>query len=437
MKTELLTLLFDYLNNHATYALLRNFEGLPERNDSRDIDIAIVRKDYRKHRKELVALIEQAGWKILTYLNAFRIATWVCARVNESGKAELVQLDFFFNTSLYGLILLDQKTIMEHRRFNGKFYHADPVCEFMDKYLYLRAVGANYPEKYSKQRARVENDAAVAEVIKSTFGCQSLSECDGTNRAALMRRLISRNFAKYGLRTVSNVLHFAYRRMCNYVCSDTGFSIGFTGPDGSGKTTVIDLLIENFGEVFRKAHAYFHFRPMLFGNLSEVAHKAGVKKEVDRNYSQPHRGGKTGTLSSLLRLLYYSADYIAGYFLRIKPHTRTTRLVLFDRYYTDIICDSRRSRIYLPTCFLYYFGKFLIPSLDYNVLLTAPTDTILQRKRELDCEGIEAINHKIDYLANKKGYYKILNEGTPQEAVTQILNIVFETQHQKNLKRLR
>ena len=108
MKTELLTLLFDYLNNHATYALLRNFEGLPERNDSRDIDIAIVRKDYRKHRKELVALIEQAGWKVLTYLNAFRIATWVCARVDENGKAELVQLDFFFNTSLYG----DRKSVV-------------------------------------------------------------------------------------------------------------------------------------------------------------------------------------------------------------------------------------------------------------------------------------------------------------------------------------
>ncbi|MGM9693165.1 MAG: hypothetical protein ACI3X6_08135 [Alloprevotella sp.] len=437
MKTELLTLLFDYLNSHAAYALLRNFEGLPERYDSRDIDIAIVRKDYRKHRKELVALIEQAGWKMLTYQNSYRLATWVCARIDGNGKAELVQLDFFFNTSLYGLMLLDQKKIMEHRRFNGKFYHVAPAGEFLDKYLYLRAVGADYPEKYSRQRARVENDAAVAEEIKSTFGCRSLSECDRDGRATLLRRLIIRNFAKYGLQTVGNVLRFAYSHLRNYACSDTGFSIGFTGPDGSGKTTVIDLLIENFGDVFRKAHAYYHFRPMLFGNLGEVAHKAGVKKEVDRNYSQPHRGGKTGTLSSLLRLFYYSADYIAGYFLRIKPHTRITRLVLFDRYFTDIICDSRRSRICLPAGFLYHFGKFLIPSLDYNVLLTAPTDTILQRKRELDREGIEAINRKIDFLADKKGYYKILNEGTPQEAVTKILNIVFEEQHQKNLKRLR
>lgn len=200
---------------------------------------------------------------------------------------------------------------------------------------------------------------------------------------------------------------------------------------------MIDLLIENLGDVFRKAHVYYHFRPVLFGNLGEVAHSAGVKKEVDRNYSQPHRGGKTGKVSSMVRLLYYSLDYIVGYWLKVKSVTRITRLVIFDRYYTDIICDSRRSRIYLNYKFLYGFGKLFIPSLDYNILLTAGTDTILARKRELDEEGIRLINKKIDYLANKKGYKKILNERTPEETVTEILSYIFEKQHNKNLRRLK
>ena len=188
--------------------------------------------------------------------------------------------------------------------------------------------------------------------------------------------------------------------------------------------------------MFLKAHVYFHFRPMLFGNLGEVAHSAGIKKEVDRSYEKPHRGAKTGILSSLLRLAYYSVDYLLGYFLRVKPVTRITRLAIFDRYYTDIICDSRRSRIYLPVKFLYGWGKCFIPSLDYNILLTARTETILTRKRELDAAGIEAINQKIDYLADKPGFYKVMNEGTPQEAVAGILRIVFERQHKKNKKRL-
>ena len=136
-------------------------------------------------------------------------------------------------------------------------------------------------------------------------------------------------------------------------------------------------------------------------------------------------------------MTYYSVDYILGYWAKVKTMTRITRLVIFDRYYTDIICDSRRSRIYLNPKFLYGFGRLFIPSLDYNILLTAQTVTILARKRELDTEGIAAINAKIDYLKNKKGYYKVMNEGTPQEAVTKILNIIFEKQHKKNLKRLK
>ena len=139
----------------------------------------------------------------------------------------------------------------------------------------------------------------------------------------------------------------------------------------------------------------------------------------------------------MTRLLYYSLDYIIGYFVKVKSVVRITRLVIFDRYYTDIICDSRRSRIYLNYKFLYRFGKLFIPSLNYNILLTASSETILARKRELDEEDIRLINAKIDYLADKKGYKKILNESTPEVAVAKALNYIFENQHKKNLRRLR
>jgi RimJ/RimL family protein N-acetyltransferase len=79
----------------------------------------------------------------------------------------------------------------------------------------------------------------------------------------------------------------------------------------------------------------------------------------------------------------------------------------------------------------------VVPSLDYNILLTADTEVILARKRELDEAGIRAINEAIDYLKDKPGYLKVENNGAPQEAVAKILNYVFEQQHKKNLKRLK
>ena len=430
---QLLATLFGHLNENCEYAVLRNFEGLPERNDSRDIDIIIERQTYKKQKNALIDLLEQHHWQIITYLNSDRVVTWVCGCIDKESHVEIIQLDFFFDTSLFGVRFIDAKEFIAHREFNGKIYHVNKEYEFLDKYMYDRAVGVQYPEKYRHVKEAVADSRLVAEKLKKVFGAKSIEECDKRSGKRMLLHAALRNpFA-----TIGRFCKFEYHRIKNYMLSRTGFSIGFTGPDGSGKTTVIDTILERIAPVFKTAHKYYHFRPALFGNLGEVAHSAGIKKEVDRNYSDPHRGGKTGKVNSFLRLCYYSTDYIIGYFVKVKPVTRITRVVVFDRYYTDIICDSRRSRIYLNPKFLYWWGKMFIPSLDYNILLTASSETILARKRELDEDGIRTINAKIDYLAGKKGYTKVLNESTPQAAVYEILDYVFKQQHKKNLKRLR
>ena len=430
---ELLSALFGHLNANCEYAVLRNFEGLPEKNDSRDIDIIIERKAYKKQKKAMIALLEKHNWKIITNLNSDRLVTWVCGCVDRDSNVEIIQFDFFFNTSLFGVRLLDAKEFLAKRKFNGKIYHVDKDFEFLDKYMYDRAVGVQYPQKYSHVKDAVIDSKFVAEKLKKVFGVESIEECDKRSGKKMLLHAAMRNpFA-----TICRFCKFEYHRIKNYLHSRTGFSIGFTGPDGSGKTTVIDTILERIAPVFRTAHKYYHFRPTLFGNLGEVAHSAGIKKEVDRNYSNPHRGGKTGKLNSFVRLCYYSLDYIIGYFVKVKSVTRITRVVVFDRYYTDIICDSRRSRIYLSPKFLYWWGKLFIPTLNYNILLTASSETILARKRELDEEGIKTINAKIDYLSGKKGYTKVLNESTPQVAVYEILDYVFNEQHKKNIRRLR
>ena len=436
-SAEFLTTFFIFLNKNGEYAVLRNFEGLPAHNNSRDIDIVIEPSTYRRLKSDLIELIEKEGWKIVTYLNSDRLITWVCACVDSDSRTEIVQFDFFFHTSIFGVTLLEAKDFLKNRQFNGAIYHVDKEYEFLDKYMYDRAVNVAYPEKYRKTREAVENSGEVKKVLKKVFGSNSINECDKTSGKKLLLNAFKQNLCSNPFRTVGRMLKFEYYHIRNYVRSNTGFSVGFTGPDGSGKTTVIDQILERLAPVFRTAHKYYHFRPALFGNLGEVAHSAGLKKEVDRDYSKPHRAGKTGAFSSFARLLYYSIDYIIGYFVKVKSVIRITRVVIFDRYYTDIICDSRRSRIYLNYKFLYWFGELFIPSLNYNILLTARSETILARKRELDEEGIRRINKRIDYLADKKGYKKILNEQTPEVAVAEILNYIFDNQHKKNLRRLK
>ena len=424
------------LNKEANYAVLRNFEGLPDKNNSRDIDIIITRDSYKRVKDHLVTLINNSGWKIITYLHSDRLISYVCATTTEE-QTEIIQWDFFFDTSVWGIQLMSAEEFLANKKFNGFLYYIDTDGQFLDKYLYNRAVGSKYPEKYRATREAAEHQPAVEKKVKELFACNSVAECDLKSGKSLILKALWHNLKKRPLPLIWGIIYFLYTFIGNYICSRTGFSIGFTGPDGSGKTTVIDMLLQRIAPVFGTAHKYYHFRPMLFGNLGEVAHSAGIKKEVDRNFDKPHRGGKTGKLNSLLRLAYYSIDYIIGYFLKVKTVTRITCVVVFDRYFTDIICDSRRSRIYLSLKFLYAWKRLFIPSLNYNILLTASSDTILARKRELDEEGIRAINNKINYLCNKKGYRKILNETTPQTAVCEILTYVFEEQHKKNLRRLK
>lgn len=424
-----------YLNDNADYAVLRNYEGLPHSNAARDIDIIIRRKDLKRLQPKIIKIIDNTGWSIINYLNSDRLITYVCAR-NDGNETSIMQWDFFVDTSVFGIKLMDADEFLSDKEFNGFLWHSKIDSQFLDKYLYDRAVGAEYPEKYRSTRVAAENSPAVKAKLKALFGVDNASECDKTSGRKLLLRAIGHNLRRRPFGLVADMTRFLYTFTGNYLMSRTGFSVGFTGPDGSGKTTIIDRTIERLGAVFATAHAYYHFRPALFGNLGEVAHSAGIKKDIDRNYSDPHRGGRTGVISSLVRLAYYSTDYIAGYFVKVKTKTRITRLVIFDRYYTDIICDSRRSRIYLPPKFLNLWRHLFIPSLDYNILLTASSETILSRKRELDEAGIREINNRIDYLAPKKSYIKVLNESTPDEAVTTILNHIFTQQHKKNLKRL-
>lgn len=435
MQTDLIRKVISLLNDSVSYAIMRNFDGLPDSNSARDIDIIIDRKDYKKIRPRLIQTFVNSGWFIINYLNSDRLITFVVAR-NDGDATSIMQWDFFFDTSVFGIKLMDSSEFLKNREFNGFLWHLKPDEQFLDKYLYDRAVGTQYPDKYASTRALAEDSPAVKQKLREIFGNESAKKIDKLPGKKLLLKAISHNLKKRPLGLTKDVANFLRTFIGNYISSPTGFSIGFTGPDGSGKTTVIDKTIERLGNVFKTAHSYYHFRPALFGNISDVAHAAGMKKEVDKNYSEPHRGGKTSTLSSLARLGYYSIDYLAGYFLKVKSKTRITRLVIFDRYFTDIICDSRRSRIYLSPKFLNLWRKLFIPSLDYNILLTASTDTILSRKKELSPEGIRDINSKIDYMQKKPGYYKILNESTPDAAVTGILDIIFENQHKKNLKRL-
>ena len=426
MDHTFLIAFFDVLNRQFNYAVLRGAEGLPEKNSGRDIDILVAPHEFKQILRFTATLAEQHHLKIFSLT---RDPSFWSLCLGDSKK--IFMLEFWFAFNIYGVNRIDVSEFLDARIFNGKIYCLPPVYSFCGKYIFSRSCGQPYPRKYQALQSDVLlHHKPELEIIlnKSQMGRHlSYEEWESCTRTRLWFRSLSFELLMHPLKLVRSIggggKHWLRRLMC-----PQGMAISFSGPDGCGKTTVIELLRERLAV---NPPMLFHFRPSLLPNLGEVAHKAGAVKEVDRNFDRPHRGQRKGLISSLIRLAYYSCDYVIGYAVRILPLQQRKHIVFFDRYFTDIIVDGERSSIFLNYRFLARLRHF-IPGCQYNFLFRVDPERILNRKQELSGEVIERIYSRLEYLASCDGsYYWIDNNGTPEQAVEQILEILLCCQHRK------
>lgn len=435
MKTPFLSRFFEMLNEHFTYAVLRNHEGLPETISSRDIDILLAVSELHQFQRRLAVLLDETGWRILYVNRDDQFWTVVLGADSAAKEIEPIQIDIMFSLSVMGIVLLDEKQILQARLSNGKVFFLRPQYVFLCKYVYSRILGAKYPEKYAELRRKLlpEESAAVEAELQMLAGRKhgmDFWETAGKwrlRRIALLRALLRAPFRQF--RQGAAYLFFLIRNLF----FRRGMMVSFSGPDGCGKTTVIELLRERLNV---NPPLLFHFRPELLPNLGEVGTKAGVLKEVDRNFSRPHRAARKGRINSLLRLGYYSGDYILGYAIKVLPLRQRKHIVFFDRYFSDIIVDGERSCIFLNYRFLARL-RHIVPGCQYYFFFRVDPDRILSRKQELPKEDIQRIYSRLEYLAARdRNCHWIDNNATPEEAVDQILNILLEKQHRKYVRKL-
>ena len=144
----------------------------------------------------------------------------------------------------------------------------------------------------------------------------------------------------------------------------------FLGPDGSGKSTVIRQIATELAPAFRQTEV-LHLRPRL-----------GLRSGGGNPVTDPHSRAPRGRVASTLKVLYFVFDYLVGYLLRIRPMLVASTLVLFDRYYHDLLVDPRRYR-YGGSMWLARAVARIIPRPDLWVLLDAPPEVLRSRKQEV------------------------------------------------------
>jgi thymidylate kinase len=171
-------------------------------------------------------------------------------------------------------------------------------------------------------------------------------------------------------------------RIARRILRPTGLLVVFLGSDGVGKSTVIKIVSEELAPAFRKTKIY-HLRPFFGQPLGDICNP------------DPQKNPQRGIPSSLAKLLLWWADYTIGYLMEIFPKKVRSTLVLFDRYYHDILVDHRRYRYGGPIWLARVLAR-LISQPDIFILLDAPPEIVHSRKQEVTFE--ETRRQRIAYV---------------------------------------
>ena len=152
--------------------------------------------------------------------------------------------------------------------------------------------------------------------------------------------------------------------------------IGILGPDGSGKSSVIDGLEEAL-KVSRVGMKMVHWLPQ----LSEKTETSNVV--VTDPHSRPPK-------SPLLSVLQLGKIVLVWWIALLKDliHLRAKKAILLsDRFYPDLLADPRRYRYGASTKFAAWAFRF-IPKPDLVIVLHTDAETILRRKQEVTPEEL-------------------------------------------------
>lgn len=145
------------------------------------------------------------------------------------------------------------------------------------------------------------------------------------------------------------------------------------GPDGAGKSTLIDELERQTGQPIARAHS----RPGLV---------AGRHTQGDP-VTNPHAERPRGHAVSLFKLGVLLLDTVVGTWLRWRPIARKGLLVV-ERGWYDMAIDPRRYRLPARLVPLVTWVGRLVPKADVTVLLSGDPTAFHERKPEIGSDEV-------------------------------------------------
>lgn len=183
---------------------------------------------------------------------------------------------------------------------------------------------------------------------------------------AIRRRFIAQHPMKAVLGKLEAFEMLARKR----IAQPQGVEVVLLGPDGVGKTTVIDRITPALLPVFDRVEAP--------GPAPAVLPWSGRSRPIGRPHALPVRPAYQSIPKALFWLVYYRFSHIR----HVRPALRRGSLVLFHRSLLDALVDRRRYR-YGGPMFLLRWVIRMLPRPDLVCVLDAPAELVQRRKQEV------------------------------------------------------
>lgn len=388
-QQELAKHLFIFLDSsNIDYVVVGDTRGYPNEIQS-DIDIVVDAQLVRDFNRKLVQYCSGHDLKMVQIFR-HEYSSWyfILCGMDEKGKACFLHPDVCGDYFRFGRLLLKAQDLLhgriqtQHGDNTRSFFVPPPAAGFIyyllkkiDKMHISRSQGDFLSAEWKRDpigaRGYLKRFWSEREVEDLAQAAENNSWAEITATVSHFQKALWRNIPASAKHRYLEVI-----RQVSRVMQPTGIHVVFLGGDGSGKSTIIEQVERDLAPAFRNTKHY-HLRPFF-----------GFSKQPGAPVRDPHAQLARGQFLSLAKLGWWVLDFTVGYLVEILPRLLRSTLVLFDRYYDDLLVDHRRYRYGGPS-WAVLLGTWLIPSPDLVILLDAPAEVLRMRKQELPVPEIE------------------------------------------------
>lgn len=375
--------------SNIKYCVLKKHQGLPHQNKSRDIDI-LVAEDQLEKVKEI--LLTSSNLKVLaTVKRAFMNAFYIYGITWEQGLC--LEIDLVTSRSWKGINLLENNKIFESSikvHYDNGYYMALP--ESQDAWINTIFSFFNY----QKLLPLTDNTTTLLDInhLSTTKLLQAFHERNTANLANLKNSFIISSLIQSPLSFVRNIIRYSYCEFKLLIKDGNSFNVCFLGPDGSGKSTLIEMVYKDLKLASSNTNIT-HLKPLIF--FKSRSESRGVVTE-------PHAKKERGFWASNLKIILW---FIELWIDKCKLK-KNYRLNIYDRSFVDILVDPKRYRFKGSILLLKMLFNF-IPKFDQYIVLTGDPEVIYNRKKEVPLEETKRQVESYQNLSKMGSQFFIVN----------------------------